>query len=255
MSFLRKLAGSLLSFLFTLSMLLTIQMYSLSGFTQPENLKSVVGGILQSQIPDGEGSSEEDVRIIAGLKEKCRDQELLRGEFNVSDLVIECSEVDKLEASGDVKSFVSSMMVNSIFYKEYSCGFLECLAGGAHPAQLALSKTAHDFYASSIIYMVGLTVLLGALLVALCEGLNARLKAVGFAVLWSSLPFLIFGLFVENLLAGFIPESISTPTKTVLKSLSDPTYPIYVYLSVAGFVLVFAGYFVKAENFRFARKK
>jgi len=254
MSFLKKLASSLLSFLFTVSLILTIQMYSLASFTQTDNLKSVIGGILESKFSDG-NESEESMKTIADLKDKCRGQQYLKGKFNLTDLVIDCSEVDKLGDSGDLKSFVSSMMVSGIYYKEYSCSFLECIASGAHPAQLALSKKAHDFYESSIVFMTGLTALLGALFVALCEGLNARLKAVGFAILWSSLPFLIFGAFAVNLLDNLVPDEISIPTKIVLKSLSNPTYPIYIYLSVAGFVIVFAGYFVKMENFRFAKKK
>jgi hypothetical protein len=35
----------------------------------------------------------------------------------------------------------------------------------------------------------------------------------------------------------------------------NPTFIIYYYLAIAGAVLLFAGYFVKTENFRFARKK
>jgi hypothetical protein len=246
---LRKLAASFLSLLFALSLLLTIQIYSLADFTRPENLKSVIEVILQNKIPQG----TEGTRIVTELKEKCHGREVLLGEFNMKDLVIKCSEVEKLEPSSNPVSFVSSMMVDSMFYKEYNCSFPECLAGGAS-VQLIFSKTAHDFYKFSLVYMIGLTALLGALSVALYQGMNARLKFLGFVILWSSLPFLIINLFTDKIINNF-PEDISTPTKAILKYLSDPTYPIYIYLSVAGFVLVFAGYFVKKENFRFSRNR
>lgn len=254
MSLLKKLAKSLMYFVFTLSLVLTVQVYSLIDFTQPENLKSVVGGIIQDSMPDGQVSGE-SVLIIRDLKSKCAGKSALLGELNVPDLVIDCSDVNGLSETGDLKSFATSAIVKSIYEKDYGCSFLDCLLRSPPPVQVMISRIAHDFYASILIYMMAFTVLSGIVFLFLVDGLNSRMKSVGFALLWTGLPFLLVGFLSDALLGDFFPESISTSVKAVLESITNPTYPIYVYLSVAGFVLVFAGYFVRKENFRFSKKK
>ncbi|MBI4894422.1 MAG: hypothetical protein HY833_01660 [Candidatus Aenigmarchaeota archaeon] len=254
MSLLKKLAKSLMCLVFTLSLVLTVQVYSLIDFTQPDNLRSIVGGIIENNIPDGQGLGGGSA-VIKDLKSKCVGKSSLVGEFNVPDLVISCSEVGKLGDSGNVKSFVASMMVSSIYERDYGCSFLDCMRNWPPPLQIFISKAAHDFYASILYYMVAVTALTGIIFLILVEGVNSRLKAMGFALLWTGLPFLLLGFFSGSILESFVPENLSTSVKAVLESITNPTYPIYVYLSVAGFVMVFAGYFVKAENFRFSKKK
>jgi hypothetical protein len=114
---------------------------------------------------------------------------------------------------------------------------------------------AHDFYVLILGYMIALTVLTGIIFMFLVDGVNSKLKSMGFSLLWTGLPFLLIGFFSSSLLVSVVPENLSTSVKAVLESITNPTYPIYVYISVAGFVMVFAGYFIKKENFRFSKKK
>jgi hypothetical protein len=57
MSLLKKLAKSFMCLMFTLSLILTVQVYGLIEFTQPENLRTAVGGIIENNIPDGSGQA------------------------------------------------------------------------------------------------------------------------------------------------------------------------------------------------------
>lgn len=253
MSLLKKLAKSFMCLVFTFSLVLTVQVYGLIDFTQPENIRTAVGEIIKNNIPDGQ--TENSRAIIQDLKNKCSNKSELVGEFNVPDLVIACSDVDKLGESSDLKSFVASTMVSSIYEKDYGCSFLECLSSWPPSFQVIISKAAHDFYDSVIIYMVALTVLTGIVFLLLVDGINSKLKSVGFALLWTGLPFLLLEIFSDSLLGIFVSENISASVMAVLESITSPTYPIYIYLSVAGFVMVFAGYFVRKENFRFSKGK
>ena len=254
MSLLKKLAKSFMCLVFTLSLVLTVQVYSLIDFTQPENLNSVVGGIIENNLPDSQ-NPDGGKAVIRDLKSKCSDKSELVGEFNVPDLVITCSDVNRLDESSNLKSFVASAMVNSIYEKDYGCSFLDCLGTWPPPFQIIISKAAHDFYSSILVYMIALAIVTGAVFLFFVEGINSKMKSMGFALLWTSLPFLLLGMFSNDLLGNFFPENLSTSVKAVLESITSPTYPIYIYLSIAGFVMVFAGYFVRRENFRFSKKK
>lgn len=254
MPMLRKIAKSILGLLFTLSLVLTVQVYSLIDFTQPDNLGFVINGIIGDKVPDG--SVPEDVKaMINDLKAKCSGKSELVGEFNVRELVLECSDVNALEEDGDVRTLMASAIADSIYYRDYGCSFVDCIKNWSSHPQVIISKTAHDFYSSILIYMVAATVLAGAAFLAAIEGANSKMKSLGFALLWTSLPFFLIGTFAGDVLDDFVPEGMSASVKSVMNSITSPTYPIYVYLLVAGFVLVFAGYFVKKENFRFSRQK
>lgn len=249
MSFLRKFGRGLAGFLFTLSLLATMSVYSLVNFTQLDTINQVVSNFYQNA-PEGRGGSYSDVEPAINLiKEDCRKTGLdtITTGPELGGITIKCSDVSNVDAN-NFQSFVASTISNTIYYKTYDCSFIECLRRGEQIMPLIITNFAHEFYKQILIYIVGATILFGAIFVWLAENMKQRLKGLGFSLLWSSLPLVALSYFTDNLATSFIPSELFAFVQPILGTFFAPTFMIYVYILVAAIALLVSGYLLKSES-------
>lgn len=255
MSIIRGVAKSFLGLLFTLALMGTITVYSMISFTSYDNVKSIVGDLVRDNMPVADGSSptQDEQRVLENMKAACQGKDSISG-FGPQDLIIRCSDIDKLSSGGSVNEFLSSSFVNSAYYKSYDCDFVTCVRSGTPLFPLVISETANKFYSSIMNYALILTIVLGALFVAAAQGVNGRLKSMGFSLVWASAPFLFVSFFIGGIVGQFTPAELTSSVQPIVSSVFSPSIMIYSYLLIAGIVLAAAGILVKPENYRFSKK-
>lgn len=234
----------------------TITIYSMMAFTSYDNVKSIFGDLVRDNVPvqDVATPNDEELQLLENMKKACEGKESIKGQFGPEDLIINCSDLDRLAAGGSVKDFVSSSFIDSAYYKKYDCDFVECVRSGEPLFPLIIGDAANKFYASIFTYAVILTIILGALFVLSAEGVNGRLKSLGFSLVWSSAPFLVVSFFIGGIVGQFAPAELASSVEPIVSSVFSPSLMIYAYLLIAGVVLVIAGFLVKPENYRFSKK-
>jgi len=249
MSLLRKISKNFLGFFFTVSLILTITIFGLISFTQHDTISKVMGEVLKQSLPDGTDLPTG----LESIKEQCEGQELLQIVTEFEDITINCSDLNVIEEGADMQDFFSSAFVDSIYYKEYNCEFLDCLKEETVP--LLITEFANKFYTQILIYFIIATIIFGVLFVLAVEGIKDKLKSVGFSLLWVSVPFIIITFFVGNIISLFFPPEIVSGTQVALEKFIDPTFNIYIYMLIVGIALVVSGYLVKRNLPKAFKKK
>jgi len=257
MGTLRKIGKAFAGFLFTLALLTTVSTYSLANFTQSDTIKDVVSNVLMNAPLGTPGTDfSEAGPVIDSLKENCKERasENVTLKTGMGVLTIKCSDVNSLSAD-NFREFSSAAISQVLYQKTYDCEFVECLRRGDGIMPLIVTKTAHDFYQQILVYLIIITVVLGALFVLAAEGIKSKLKSLGFSLLWSSVPFFLMSMFTESLVTSLVPVEIFSRIQPLIDTFFAPTFFVYVYLMVGGIALVVAGYLIKPGMLSFAEKK
>lgn len=251
MSALRNVGKKTFGSLFTLALILTVTIFSMIEFTQLGSIRNVVSEILESQGRELEISGEGQ-NALSQFKSQCEREETGSLIFDLGDVEIKCEDVAVLESSADVTGFVSSKIVEKVYFQEYDCDILECVERGEQPFPLLITQHANNFYKEIFNYAIIVTIIFGALFVFLTEGLNKRLKGLGFSLLWSSAPFIVFSFFAPQFAGLLIPPQLLSTVQPVIDnvigSMLQSTLMIYVYILAAGIALVVAGYLIKRSE-------
>lgn len=238
MGFLRGLGKFLGSTLFTTFLVLAILLMDLVSFTSYDNIKLVVNEIIEPQISSA--ISEQDLDTIWNL------------------LILQCSQTDKVDLPilggqpvtlkcSDVKSsdkaqlpsLITASLVNSIYYKEFDCSFIDCITkGDMQNLLIVASNEGNKLFKSWQIYSwIGTGIGLALLLVA-TKTWAGRLKGVGSSLVFVGLPFLL----LDYAMSFFIPAELMSSVAPLIDNLTSSMKTKFLIVLVVGAILLVAGY-------------
>lgn len=251
MSVIRRIGKAVFALLFTAAMLAAVSMLSLVGFTQYDNVKGMIGSILdqeQSPLPLPQLSEQDKSNIVQNLQSQCQGKDSISVSMGIGNFDVKCSEIASLSPSG-LTGFISSKVADSVYYRKYDCDFLSCLRS-EQPVPLLITGFANDFYRMALVYAIVAAAALGAVFVALCDGIAGRLKGPGFALFWSGMPLVAASVFMDRIVQSVAPQQLVSLVQPVVSEFFSPSFYVYVCIMLAGTALIAAGYAVEWRSRR-----
>lgn len=271
MGFLRSGGKFLGKLVFTTCLALLIATIGMAEFTEYDNLKAVFGDIIGSQIegrveevePDIENVSQEELEdVYQALLEMCEGQNSIDISIPESDesVTVDCNELREagsLEGANlttVAKNAIVDPIFDGIYYKEYDCGFLECMQTGQF--LVMFSEQGHEFFSEIQIYLsVGVAV--GAVIIlVLSKTWPDRLKGLGWPLVFTGVSYVIFELgkmFISEILPG--EEEVGINILSITKTMLDPMINAFLVVLVAGIAMVATGYALAYKEKKKKNKK
>ncbi|MEM5805907.1 MAG: hypothetical protein QXM85_01785, partial [Candidatus Aenigmatarchaeota archaeon] len=149
---------------------------------------------------------------------------------------------DDVRSAGEdqLENLIITALVDSIYYKNFTCSFVECVKSG-NPQNLLIVVTNEGnlFYKSSLMYMWAGSIVGLALLVVSSETWIGRLKGVGFNLIFTALPFIVL-VYIQPLLISLLPEG--AVSLKVAEDLFTSLKNKFIIVLVIGVILIIAGY-------------
>jgi hypothetical protein len=249
MRFLRGLGKVLGSTIFSTLLVLAILSLDIVGFTSHDNLKSLVGGVLEKQLQSSV-TEEELTTLHAAFVAQCSQATEVSVPLGDQDVTLKCSDIQSSDASGLIP-LVSSKVFDTLYYKDFGCSFIECLRSGQSENLLVVaSAEGNQFYRSFQLYLwIGAAAGLAILLVS-TDTWVGRLKGVGWNMFFTGLPFLLVG-FVQSAVTSSLTPELESTVAPIVDNLISSIKNKFIMVLVAGIVLLVAGY---ALGFYLSRK-
>jgi len=249
MGLFRGLGKSFGSILFTTFLVLAILLIELVDFTSHDNFKLVASGIFEGQLFSAISEQElKDLRSFL-LFQCSRTDKVNVPIFGGQSVTMECNDVKNSNES-QLPALITTSLVDSLYYKDFGCSFVECVRSG-NPQNLlvVMSNEGNHFYKNLQVYMwVGTGVGLALLLASIGTWIG-RLKGIGFNLVFTGLPFLLLGYSSSFMPA--LPPEIESSVKPVIDSLTSSLTNKFIIVLVIGVVLLVVGY---ALGFYLSRK-
>jgi len=239
----------LASFIFTTTLSLLIISVTLAEITSYESMNSIFVSVAGKKVMGENANNEETYSQLSKYCETNSAVELPAGEEK---LEINCADIksstpDKL---GDV---IASAMFKKIYYKQYSCEFVECLLQGGENLMVAISSTGNAFFKNSIIYLVGITLLGAAGVLILAETFAGKLKKFGKDCMSVGvIAFLM--LFSDIILPKFVPAESMEGMSGVLSMVTNTMAMRFLIVFAVG-AAIFAIGFIAERKKILTRKK
>jgi len=243
MHILKSLGKFLASFVFTTALSLLIISVSLAEITSYESMNSIFVNVAGKKIL---GDSTKTTETYSQLSKYCESKDFVELPVGEEKLEVRCADIKSStpDTLGDV---IASAMFKKTYYKQYSCGFIECLLQGGENLMVAISSTGNEFFKNSIIYLAGITLFGAAAVIFLAETVAGKMKTFGKDCMSvGAIAFLMF--FSDIILPRFVPA----------ESLSDVSSVLSVVINIMAirFLIVFAaGAAIFVIGFLIGRKK
>jgi len=263
MGVLRSIGKAVGGAIFTLSLVSLIVSIGLVQFTEYENMKTIFNEIFSSQIEGGLGEiSPESVgkEAIEGMTEKelgemyqaflemCEGKESVDVPISESGetITIDCNELraaqseeEGLEAViGDV---AATSIFDGIYYKEYDCGFLDCIQAGQ--VGIVISAQGHEFFKRVRLYLAAGVAAGAAIILISAERWSARLKGLGWPLVFTGISYFLMD-FTKNIIVPKLPaaEQAGIDIMSLVDKMIAPIMNIFLIVLVVGVVLTAGGY-------------
>lgn len=254
MAFLRGLGKFLGSTIFTTFLALAILLIEITSFTGYENFKSFASGIFEKQLFSS--VTKQDLSDLQSfLLFQCSQTDRVNVPiFGGQSVTIKCSDVQNSDKS-QLPALLTASLIDNLYYKDFNCSFIDCIRGG-DPQNLlvVVSNEGNQFYRSLQLYTwIGTAVGL-VLLLASIETWIGRLKGVGFNLVFTGLPFLVFG-YIQSFLIPALPPEIESSVKPVIDNLMSSIRDKLIIVLVVGIILLVAGYGLGFYLLRKGKKK
>ncbi len=132
-----------------------------------------------------------------------------------------------------------TQMAQDMYYKEYGCGFFDCLKKGYDPS-FVISKHSQDYWKNWFYISIFVTILLAIAMFYAIDNTSHFLIALGSALIASALTFSTVNIFV---IFGKI-FNVSVLTEFVIVMFSEVTR-VFLVLFIAGILLLILGFGLK----------
>ncbi|MBI5872086.1 hypothetical protein HZB88_03285 [archaeon] len=240
MKIIRNIGKIIGSSVFVLALTTAALMIGLTKFTEYDNLKGVVIGLIDKQVG---GSIDETMltQMHQMFLEECKKNDKIQlSEVMGQNITLDCSDVNKSAPEG-LMGLIENAMFDNIYYKKYDCSFIECLQKpDQEKFSVIISSEAHSFFTGLqnflfLISGVGLVMMLVSI-----ETWWNRLKAAGVSLLSIALPFFVLILLKDRILpvSGDVKTAVAPIIDQLFGSMSD----IFLVMLIAGVVLTAGGY-------------
>jgi len=234
MGFIRGVIVVILSFLLLITLLAMNLSLTFNFSLQYENVKEVVGPEIQKAVNEEMNINQEVNERLPELQLYCQTND----EFVFSEqgytFVIPC-ELAYEGVDVIINESIDSV-IESTYYKEYDCGFWNCLKEEGLPFFL-VSEKAKDYWKGNFVLALIVSVILVLLIFFLVSGKHNAFIISGFLLLLASLPFKNFGLF-----SFFTNDSLLLSLVNIFFSKAKEVFAISV---IAGIILIVFGILIK----------
>lgn len=240
MGFFRGLGKLFGSLAFTTFLVLAILIMELVGFTSYESFKLIASEILGKQflsvIPEEDLDDLQSFLLFQCSQTDRVNVPILGGQ----PVLLKCADVRNADKS-QLRTLITTAFIDSLYYKDFDCSFLDCIrTGDPQNLLVVVSNEGNLFYKSLQTYMwigtgVGLLILLLS-----AETWVGRLKGVGFNLVFTGLPFLLFK-YIQPLIMPSLPLEADISLRVVDPMISSLENEFIIIL-VIGIVSVVAGY-------------
>ncbi len=262
---LRSFGKGLFFILFTTFLAFFLIVSNLTGLINYDSLKPIFSQITTSLIPE----EIKNINITesqlgearAYLEEYCKDQKTInitdiaaQFNFDINQLppefsTINCSDIENAipenVSSLQAADILSNTLFDSIYNRNYSCDFIECILNARSPTDylVIFSQKFNDFLLEAKYYLLFLTVATLAAFILLAETLTGRIKGVGWGMLSVGITPLIFYPIQSLLLPQLsLPENVQGVMDNVINPIINSLFTNFYIVLIIGIVLLAAGY-------------
>jgi hypothetical protein len=266
MSILRGVGKGVGGVLFTTFLVSLIFLIGIVQLTEYENMKSVFTDIfnmeisgLGGQIGLGEGvieqaetemTEEEMMEIYQEILRSCEDKDVLEisiseaGEMASIDCDVVRSGAERIESEGIksvIKNIAAAALFDNIYYKEYSCGLLDCMQTGE--IGFMLSAQGHESFKRMQLYLIVGIVAGAVIILASAETWPSRLKGLGWPLVLTGISYFFMG-FAKSFINSKLPntEQVGFDMMPIVDKMLAPMMNIFLIVLVAGIALTAGGY-------------
>ncbi|HLC39313.1 MAG TPA: hypothetical protein VJJ76_00330 [archaeon] len=228
--------------LFSIGLGTLILAMALAQFTEYTSLKPVVAEILAKEI-----SKQPTGDQLAILKTQCEGgKETVEVPMDqpIGTLELKCAEV----SSSTVQTFPTTLanaIFDKIYYKKYSCDFLQCLSNldGNERFTIIITELGNRFFASSILPLAAATAAGIVLLAVSIRTWYGIAKSIGVTCIIVGLPYFTFPL-LEQMLTGsqFATTEQSAAIQPILAKVFEPMKMNFLLVFIFGVVLAVVGF-------------
>jgi len=232
-----KVVGGLF---FTVGIALAITMVVLANLTAYDSLKPIISGVLGGL--NGNVDTGAMNATMEKLKQACEGKDTIELPMSETETaVVDCNEVRR---GATVEDIVAGALLDKIYYKQYSCGFIDCIKSGE--LGVVFSEQGHAFFSSFQVVFLAVTALGAGLILVAADNWPSRLKSLGIPMIGFVVPYIILEFVLPALVQRFVPAEASGVLGGELGSVASGIInPVKVYffcIFAAGLALTLAGF-------------
>ena len=228
------------SFIFTTSLSLLIITISLADITSYENMKPLFVGLIGERAMEKDGAKAAET--YSQLSAYCENKESVEIPMDSEKLEVKCADI-KSGGPENLNNVIASAMFDKIYYKKYSCGFVECIKSGGENLLVVASSTGNRFFQDSILYIAAATTFGAIAVLILTETLAGKLKAFGKDCM--SVGALAFLMLLSGIiLPKFVPAEVLGNVSGFLGAITNTMAIRFLIVFFAGIILFIMGYLI-----------
>jgi hypothetical protein len=264
MGLLRSFAKAFFGTIFTISLMSLLIVQNLLYLTTYDNMKNlftqVAYNIFPQEIKNINLSKNQIEQIKSILSLYCQGKEYidlsnLLSQLNIkiegmpTNLVIKCSQLDKIIPSDaesiNATSMLSNVLFDSIYYKSYDCNFVECIMKAKAPTDyLILISSSFNSFLSELLIYLGIGTFISLFLFIFLETTwIKRINNIGWSLFWIGITPIIFIPMKSFVLSSLnIPSEIQDVMKNFVDPMINSVFNNFYIILILGISLLVIGY-------------
>jgi hypothetical protein len=264
MGLLRSFAKAFFGTIFTISLMSLLIVQNLLYLTTYDNMKNlftqVAYNIFPQEIKNINLSKNQIEQIKSILSLYCQGKEYidlsnLLSQLNIkiegmpANLVIKCSQLDKIIPSDaesiNATSMLSNVLFDSIYYKSYDCNFVECIMKAKAPTDyLILISSSFNSFLSELLIYLGIGTFISLFLFIFLETTwIKRINNIGWSLFWIGITPIIFIPMKSFVLSSLnIPPEIQDVMKNFVDPMINSVFNNFYIILILGISLLVIGY-------------
>jgi hypothetical protein len=264
MGLLRSFAKAFFGTIFTISLMSLLIVQNLLYLTTYDNMKNlftqVAYNIFPQEIKNINLSKNQIEQIKSILSLYCQGKEYidlsnLLSQLNIkiegmpANLVIKCSQLDKIIPSDaesiNATSMLSNVLFDSIYYKSYDCNFVECIMKAKAPTDyLILISSSFNSFLSELLIYLGIGTFISLFLFIFLETTwIKRINNIGWSLFWIGITPIIFIPMKSFVLSSLnIPPEIQDVMKNFVDPMINSVFNSFYIILILGISLIVVGY-------------
>jgi hypothetical protein len=245
MGIVRGILKGISNFFFLTFLLATILLFGLTKFTQYENLKPIIAGIISKQVNETQLS-----QFYPYIELYCKAKnETIKLNFTIGEIEISCQEIVGKTPNQLIEIFATKTF-DEIYYKKYECEFIDCLkeARKKEDYLVFVNEKSNFFFEEILPYSFFATVLFLIIFLIVCESWYVRTKNLGITLLIVGLPYFIFKITLNELLQKFLPLEMIEVVAPAVNVIFNYFYQIFFLILLNGVLLLIVAFGIKLRS-------
>jgi uncharacterized membrane protein YhdT len=172
--------------------------------------------------------------------------------------LVQLTEYENMKAffsdifSSHIEDVDVGALFDNIYYKEFDCGFVECVQAGKF--DIMLSAQGHEFFNGIKMYLIAAVVVSAVMIFVSAETWLARMKGFGVPLLFIGLSYVMINLVKSNIISQFPfaqeAEQIGISVAPIVNKIVAPMLNSFLIALVVGAVLTAGTYALEYKEKR-----